>query len=76
MRIKYTYSGEAFTIKSEEVIKILKKAGWIDTGRGKGSHRVFVNPATKQITTIPRDKDLSKGTLAAIRKQTGIDEIR
>lgn len=63
-------------IKSDDVIKILKKAGWIDTDRGKGSHKVFIDPTTKRITTIPRDKDLSKGTLAAIRRQTGIDEIK
>ena len=63
-------------MSQEEVIKILQKYGWIDTGRGKGSHKVFVSADMKQTTTIPKRKDLGKGILAAIRKQTGIDEIK
>ena len=64
-------------ITQDEVIKILKKAGWVETSRGKGSHRVFFDPETKRVTTVPKGKkDLAKGTLGAIRGQTGIDDIR
>jgi predicted RNA binding protein YcfA (HicA-like mRNA interferase family) len=63
-------------ISQDDVIKILKKAGWIDTGRGKGSHKVFVSPDGTKVTTVPKRKDLGRGILSAIRKQTGIDEIQ
>jgi predicted RNA binding protein YcfA (HicA-like mRNA interferase family) len=63
-------------ISQDDVAKILKRHGWIDTCRGKGSHKVFVEPETNKVTTVPHGKDIPKGTLAQIRKQTGIDEIR
>jgi predicted RNA binding protein YcfA (HicA-like mRNA interferase family) len=63
-------------ISQDEIANILKRHGWIDTGRGKGSHKVFVEPKTKKVTTVPHGKDIPKGTLAQIRKQTGIGEIR
>jgi predicted RNA binding protein YcfA (HicA-like mRNA interferase family) len=67
-----------FIITQDEIAKILKKAGWTETGRGKGSHRVFVSPDGKKVTTIPkpRRKDIEKGTLGEIKRQTGIDEIK
>ena len=71
MRIK-----EARDIKRDDVIKVPVRTGWEDTGRGKGSHSVFIPPETKRITTIPFIKEIPKGTLAAIRRQTGLDEIR
>lgn len=68
---------EVDIITQGEVIKILKKAGWLDTGRGKGSHKVFFDPVSKRTTTVPKkEKDLPKGTLNVIRKQTGINEIK
>jgi predicted RNA binding protein YcfA (HicA-like mRNA interferase family) len=67
---------EVVSISRDEVITILKKNGWIDTRRGKGSHKVFVEPKTGKVTTIPQRTDLGKGLLSEIRKQTGIDEIR
>ena len=68
---------EGNAINKKEVIKILKKAGWIETDLGNGSHIVFIHPETKGRTVVPNNKgkDIPKGTLAAIRRQTGIDEI-
>jgi predicted RNA binding protein YcfA (HicA-like mRNA interferase family) len=65
-------------ITQDEVARILKKAGWIETGRGKGSHRVFVSPDGKKVATVPKPKgkDIAKGTLGEIRRQTGVSEIR
>ena len=63
-------------MSQDEVIKILQNHGWIDTGRGKGSHKVFVSADMKRTTTIPKRKDLGKGILSEIRKQTGIDIIK
>lgn len=66
---------KAAAINQKEVCRILEKAGWHPTGHGKGSHRVYENPETGQMTTIPHG-EITKGTLAAIRRQTGIDQIR
>ncbi|MDR1379220.1 MAG: type II toxin-antitoxin system HicA family toxin [Synergistaceae bacterium] len=65
-------------MNQDEVAKILKKAGWIDTGKGKGSHKVFISPDGKAVTTVPKPKtaDIPPGTLAKIRKQTGTKEIK
>jgi len=63
-------------ISRDEAIKILLKHGWVDTGRGKGSHKVFVSADMAKVTTIPMGKDLGKGLLSAIRRQTGISEIK
>lgn len=59
-------------MKQKEIIRILKKEGFEDTGQGKGSH-VHMRKG-EQITTIPQNhgKDLPKGTLKAIEIQTGI----
>ena len=66
----------ARNIKRDDVIKVPVRAGWEDTKRGKGSHSFFIPPETKRITTIPFVKEVPKGTLAAIRRQTGLDETR
>jgi len=65
-------------IKPKEVEKILKRHGWIEKDQGNGSHKFFYDPLTKATTLVPHSggKDLKTGTLAAIRRQTGIDEIR
>lgn len=63
---------EATQINQKDVIKILKKAGWIETKRGKGSHVVMIEPTTGATTTIPHDKEIPKGTLAEITRQTGV----
>ncbi|MDL2263792.1 type II toxin-antitoxin system HicA family toxin [Synergistaceae bacterium OttesenSCG-928-I11] len=63
-------------MNQDDVIKILKRYGWIDTGRGKGSHRVLIHPESGKVTTVPHNRELGKGVLAAIRRQTEIDEIR
>ncbi len=73
MRIK---NKGAMKIGRDEVVRILQKAGWISTGRGKGSHMVLFHPETKKRTPVPYGKDLPKSTLAAIRCQTGVEEIR
>ncbi|MDR3264702.1 MAG: type II toxin-antitoxin system HicA family toxin [Synergistaceae bacterium] len=69
---------EVGDINQEDVIRILERHGWVSTGRGKGSHKVLFDPATKRITTVPKpkNKDIPTGTLSKIRQQTGIDEIK
>ena len=78
--VKYTYPdrAEGHIINKKEIVKILKKAGWIETDLGNGSHIVFIHPETGGRTVVPNNKgkDIPKGTLAAIRRQTGINDIR
>jgi predicted RNA binding protein YcfA (HicA-like mRNA interferase family) len=57
-----------------EVIRGLKKAGFVFDRQAKGSHEIWYNPATKRRTTVPNHPgvDIRKGTLKAILKEAGI----
>ncbi len=57
-----------------EVIKKLKRAGFIFDRQAKGSHEIWYNPTTRRRTTVPNHPgvDLPKGTLRAIIKQAGL----
>jgi Predicted periplasmic or secreted lipoprotein len=57
-----------------QVIRGLKKAGFIFDRQAKGSHEVWYNPVTKRRTTVPNHpgSDIPKGTLKAILKQAGL----
>ena len=57
---------------SKEIIRILKKDGWI-LKRIKGSHHHFFHPTKKGLVTVPHPKmDIPIGTLKSIEKQVGI----
>ena len=59
-------------LSGKELIKILGKAGF-ETDHVTGSHAILrknVPPFTR--VTVPLHKELAKGTLNAILKQTGI----
>jgi Predicted periplasmic or secreted lipoprotein len=59
-------------ITPKQMVKILKKNGFIEI-RQVGSHKRFENPITGKSTTVPyHSKDLSKGTEQAIFKQAGL----
>jgi len=57
-------------LKPQEVIKVLKKAGFSFI-RQKGSHRIYVKESIG-ITVPFHNKDLKKGTLRHIIKQSGL----
>jgi len=62
------------SITSQDVIKILKKKGFI-LDRVKGSHHIYYHPETKRRVIVPVHKrDLPKGTLVEILKQAGISK--
>ena len=67
------------TLTASDVIKKLKKAGFLFDRQAKGSHEIWYNPVTKRRSTIPNHPgvDMPKGTLRAIIKQMGltIDEF-
>ena len=59
---------------AQDVMRKLKKAGFVFDRQAKGSHEIWYNPATKLRTTVPNHpgKPLPTGTLRAIIKQTGL----
>jgi predicted RNA binding protein YcfA (HicA-like mRNA interferase family) len=62
------------SLTAREVIKKLKKAGFVFDRQAKGSHEIWYNPITKRRTTIPNHPGVTipKGTLKAIIKETGL----
>jgi predicted RNA binding protein YcfA (HicA-like mRNA interferase family) len=59
-------------MKSADIIRELKHAGW-RLDRIRGSHHVFTHVDRGGHVTVPHPKkDLGKGLVAAIRKQTGL----
>ena len=60
------------TMKSAELIRDLKAAGWF-LDRVRGSHHVFKHPDRAGHVVMPHPKkDLGPGLVAAIRKQDGL----
>jgi len=58
---------------SDEVIRRLRRAGFVFDRQAKGSHEIWWNPKTRARTTIPHHPgDLPEGTLRAILTQAGI----
>ena len=57
-------------LKPKEVIKVLERAGFSFV-RQKGSHRIYVK-GNIGITVPYHNKDLKKGTLRHIIKQSGL----
>jgi predicted RNA binding protein YcfA (HicA-like mRNA interferase family) len=59
-------------VKSADIIKELKAAGWV-LDRIRGSHHVFKHATRAGIVVVPHPKkDLGTGLVAAIRKQAGL----
>jgi len=66
-------------LKPSDVIRKLRKAGFVFDRHAKGSHEIWYNPDSRRRTVIPNHpgKDIPKGTLHAIIQQAGftIDEF-
>jgi predicted RNA binding protein YcfA (HicA-like mRNA interferase family) len=59
-------------MKSANLIRDLKKAGWF-LDRVRGSHHVFKHPVRPGHIVVPHPKkDLGAGLVATIRKQAGL----
>jgi predicted RNA binding protein YcfA (HicA-like mRNA interferase family) len=65
----------AKTVK--DVISILEQHGW-RLARQRGSHRQFKHPNRPALITLAGrpSKTVKPGTLAKIRRDSGIDELR
>ncbi len=62
------------SLKPADVIRKLRKAGFVFDRHAKGSHEIWLNPTTRRRTVIPNHpgKDIAKGTLRAIIQQAGL----
>jgi predicted RNA binding protein YcfA (HicA-like mRNA interferase family) len=62
------------SLKPNDVIHKLRKAGFIFDRHAKGSHEIWYNPTTKRWTVVPNHpgKDVPKGTLRAIIREAGL----
>ena len=63
---------------ADNIIRRLRREGFVFDRQAKGSHEIWWNPKTRARTTIPHHPgDLPEGTVRAIIKQAGltIDEF-
>lgn len=61
-------------MRYREVAKRLRKLGCYELRRGKGSHRVWHNPATREVAVVPDwgSRDLAPATVRAIIRELGL----
>ena len=65
--------GRLAGFKYREIIKKLKKLGFVFDRQAAGSHEIWFNPTTHKYTTIPNHPgDMPEGTLKAIIRQADI----
>ncbi|EFK08141.1 toxin-antitoxin system, toxin component, HicA family [delta proteobacterium NaphS2] len=56
-----------------QIIKKIKKFGFVFDRHAAGSHEIWYSPASEKYTTIPNHPgDMPEGTLKAILKQASI----
>ena len=59
-------------LSGKECVQVLKKHGF-EIRRQKGSHIILRHGSSKIILTVPNHKELDRGTLRAIIRQSGLD---
>ena len=58
---------------ADEIMRKLRRAGFVFDRQAKGSHEIWWNPVTRARTTIPHHPgDMPEGTLRVIVKQAGL----
>ena len=64
------------TMNSRDVLRRLREAGWFEV-RQKGSHVQLKHPERAGLVTVPHPKrDLPKGTVRSVERQSGIRLLR
>ena len=58
-------------MKPKEIIKLLKKEGFIESRQGKGSHVFFDHPDGRRTMVAMHNKDVTPGTLRKIERDIG-----
>ena len=69
--IYFKYEWKTLSMNGKEVIKILKQNGWEEL-RVNGSHHRMGRDSLRTTVPVHGKRDLGKGLLAAIEKQTGV----
>jgi predicted RNA binding protein YcfA (HicA-like mRNA interferase family) len=65
--------GRLAGFSANDVIRKLRRAGFVFDRQAKGSHEIWMHPDTRRRTTVPRHPGaLPEGTVAAIVKQAGL----
>lgn len=65
--------GRLAGFKYREIVNRLKALGFEFARQAAGSHEIWINPATRRMTTIPNHPgDMPEGTLHAILKQADV----
>lgn len=65
--------GRLAGFSANEVIRRLRRVGFVFDRQAKGSHEIWWNPETRRRTTVPRHPgDLPEGTVIAIIRQAGL----
>jgi len=65
--------GRLAGFKYRQIIKRLKKMGFVFDRQAAGSHEIWFNPVANKYTTIPNHPgDMPEGTLKAILRQAGV----
>ena len=70
--------GRLAGFSADEVIRKLRRAGFVYDRQAKGSHEIWWNPETRARTTLPHHPgDLPEGTLHAVLRQArlSVDEF-
>ena len=66
--------GRLAGFSADEVIRKLRRAGFVFDRQAKGSHEIWWNPKTRARTTVPHHPgNLPEGTVRAILHQAKID---
>jgi predicted RNA binding protein YcfA (HicA-like mRNA interferase family) len=60
-------------MKLADLERHLRRQGCVFYREG-GAHSVWVNPATRKITSVPRHREIKEGTVRAICKQLEIPQ--
>lgn len=65
--------GRLAGFKYRQIIKKLKKLGFVFDRQAAGSHEIWFNPTKDRFTTIPNHPgDMPEGTLRAILRQADV----
>lgn len=60
-------------VSADEVIRKLRRAGFVFDRQAKGSHEIWYNPQTRRRVVVPHHPgDMPKGTLRKIIQQSGL----
>ena len=61
-------------LKPADVIRKLRRAGFVFDRHAKGSHEIWYHPGSRRRTVVPNHpgRDLPLGTLRAIIEQAGL----